>query len=64
MGKLATCLLPSRVRNKEASLLQMALKQSLIDGFERNELRYCADACPEAVWVTTIDAEQHSQLQQ
>jgi hypothetical protein len=49
---------------RERSLLQMALKQSLINGFERNEPRYRADAYPEAVWVTTIDAEQHSKLQQ
>ena len=46
------------VQRREFGQLGTALKQSRINGFVRNELRYHAHACPEAVSATTVEAAQ------
>ena len=45
------------VRQRELRRLGMALKRNLLDGFERNAIRYHVHACPDAVCDTTITAE-------
>ena len=42
---------------RELNGLGMAPKRSLLNGFERNKLRYYAHAYPGAVWRTTVDTE-------
>ena len=52
------------VRRHELGWLETALKQSKINVFLRNELRYHANIYPEAVSVTTLDATQRLQPRQ
>ena len=52
------------VQRYELSQLVMALKQSLVNGFERNELGYHAHACPGAFMLTIFEAARLSQPRQ
>jgi hypothetical protein len=52
------------VQRCDFSRLKIALKQGLLNGFERKDLRYHVHACPEAVYSTTDDTARLSQPRQ